>query len=346
MIHLLAHILAKQPIEPTNGEGLPYWALWFLLCIIILLIFFIFLRDKSLRQRLNLFFSRAKRRLVKMRLQARLKKENRKREQLIQELGREAWAEGVNVEKSEKILKELKSLGVKENVVDKELYEAEARIDKLESQNQATLLKHNEQVQKKEEEIKPFREKMAEAKEKLNLIELSFIQKQKDKEYAEKILDAEEKNAKEIKTSTKLSDEEKKAKKKGVEENIKNLEKKKEKVHSEIQDLREKKKALEKEIAEYQKKIFESENKIKSIEKEKKEQTRHFQKEIKDWKKNKEKAQKKIKDIEKHKEPLFESLGKTIEKYRVTHKMLSPYYTQIDRAKRRIKEIEDNIKNL
>ena len=346
MILLLAHILEQQPIEPSNGEGLPYWALWFLLCIIILLIFFIFLRDKSLRQRLNLFFSRAKRRLVKMRLQARLKRENRKKEELIQELGKEAWEEGVNVEKSENTLKELKSLEVKENAAEKELEEAEAKIGKLESQNQATLQKHNEQLQKKEEEIKPYREKMAEAKEKLNLIELSFIQKQKDKEYAEKILDAEEKASKEIKTSTKHSEEEKKAKLKEVGENIKNLEKKKDKVHNEIQDLREKKKALEKELAEYQKKIFESESKIKKMEKDKKEQTRRFQKEVKDWRKSKEKAQKKIKDIEKHQEPLFESLGKTIEKHRVTHKILSPYYTQIDRAKRRIREIEENIKNL
>ncbi len=30
-------------------EGLPYWAFWLLLCIIILLLFFIFLRDKDLR---------------------------------------------------------------------------------------------------------------------------------------------------------------------------------------------------------------------------------------------------------------------------------------------------------
>ncbi len=165
-------------------------------------------------------------------------------------------------------------------------------------------------------------------------------------EYAEKILEAEERAAKEMKDSTKFSAEEKRTQKKEVAENIKNLEKKREKIRTELQVLREKKSAMEMEIDKFQKKIIESENKIKKIEKEKKEQTRNFQKETKEWKRNKEKSQKKIKDIEKHKEPLFEGLGKLINQHRVENKKLTPFYSQIDRTNRRIKEVEENIKNL
>lgn len=337
---------ALQAESPLQSEGLPYWALWFLLCIIALLTFFIFLRDKSLRQRLNLFFSRAKRRMVKIRLQARLKRENRKKDDLIQEMGQEAWIAGVTIEKGEKIIKELKDLGTKENSSQKDLEEAELKIDKLEDQHNAALKKHEDQIQKTEDEIKPIKEKMTETKENAKLTELSLIQKQKDMEYAEKILEAEERAAKETKASTKLSAEEKKAKKKEVDENIKNLEKKREKTRTELQTLREKKSAMEMDIDKFQKKIIESENKIKKIEKDKREQTRIFQKEIKEWKRNKEKSQKKIKDIERNKEPLFESLGKLTNEHRVDNKNLTPFYSQIDRSNRRIKEIEDNIKNL
>ncbi len=49
-----------QTPPPGSQEGLPYWILWFLLCIILLLLAFIFLRDKDLRQRLNRFLFGAK----------------------------------------------------------------------------------------------------------------------------------------------------------------------------------------------------------------------------------------------------------------------------------------------
>lgn len=346
MSNILINIFMLQQGSPIPREGLPYWTLWFLLCIIALLTFFIFLRDKSMRQRLNLFFSRAKRRLIKIRLQARLKRENRKKEELLRELGQNARKENVSVEKSEKIVKELKSLEAKENTSQKDLEDAEMKIDNLENQFSALLKKHEDQIQKTEEEIKPIRDKMAEAKEKEKLAELSLIQQQKDMEYAEKILESEEKAAKEIKASAKLSAEEKKARTKESTENIKNLEKKREKTRSELQALREKKSAAEKEIEKFQKKIIDCENKIKKIEKEKKEHTRSSQKGIKEWKRSKEKSQKKIKDIERYKEPLFDGLGKIIDEHRVENKKLSPFYSQIDRTNRRIKEVKENIKNL
>ncbi len=346
MSSILTSVYALQIESPLQGEGLPYWTLWFLLCIIALLTFFIFLRDKSLRQRLNLFFSRAKRRMVKIRLQARLKRENRKKDEFIKEMGQEAWTEGVNVEKGEKIIKELKDLETKENSAQKDLEEAEIKIEKLEDQYNTACKKHEDQIQKTEDEIEPIKEKMAETKEKAKLAELSLIQKQKDMEYAEKILEAEERTAKETKASTKFSAEEKRAKKKEVDENIKNLEKKREKTRTELQTHREKKSAMEAEVDKFQKKIIESENKIKKIEKDKREQTRIFQKETKEWKRNKEKSQKKIKDIERHKEPLFESIGKLANDHRVDNKKLAPFYSQIDRTNKRIKEVEENIKNL
>ena len=122
---IFASIGVFQVESPLSREGIPNWTMWFFLCIIALLVFFIFMRDKSLRQRLNLFFSRAKRRLIKMRLQARLKRENRKKEELIKELGEEAWKERVSVPKSEKITNELSDLESKENASQKELEEAE-----------------------------------------------------------------------------------------------------------------------------------------------------------------------------------------------------------------------------
>jgi len=58
------YCLLYSQAPPVTREGVPYWILWFLLCIILLLLTFIFLRDKNLRQRLNSFFFGAKKKLL------------------------------------------------------------------------------------------------------------------------------------------------------------------------------------------------------------------------------------------------------------------------------------------
>jgi predicted PurR-regulated permease PerM len=74
MKELLSSLFSSQVPPPGAREGLPYWIFYTLLCIILLLVTFIFLRDKDLRQRLNSFFFSAKRQLIKLRLQDTEKK--------------------------------------------------------------------------------------------------------------------------------------------------------------------------------------------------------------------------------------------------------------------------------
>jgi chromosome segregation ATPase len=71
-------------------EGLPYWIFWLLLCVIVLLGFFVFLRNKDLRQRLSLTLHGPRRRFNRIALQARLLRENKKKTALLQALGRTA----------------------------------------------------------------------------------------------------------------------------------------------------------------------------------------------------------------------------------------------------------------
>jgi len=72
-------------------EGLPFWIFYFLLCIILLLSVFIFLRDKNLRQRINFFFIGAKHKSILIRLRMKLRKERQKQETLWKALGEKAW---------------------------------------------------------------------------------------------------------------------------------------------------------------------------------------------------------------------------------------------------------------
>lgn len=342
----LLSLMSKQPEPLVPKEGLPYWTFWFLLCIILLLITFIFLRDKSLRQRLNLFFSRAKRQMVKIRLQTRLKREIQKKEDMFNELGIETWKEGIKIQQGENVTHELNKLEHQSQASQREFKNLKTKIEMLNKQLIENYEKHQTQIKEKEAEMMPFKEDLAELKEKEKLKEFMIIEKQKEIEETEKIMEMIGKEAKQIDDVPSLSAEEKKNRKKEVQNRRIASEKKKEKAQRELKSLREEKAGFEKEIAKLQGKINNFEGQIKKIEKNKKEQTRKFQKEIKEWEKTKSKTKKKITEIEMQKEPLFANLGKIMDEFRVDHKKLTLFYSKIDRANKRIKDIERDIHNL
>jgi len=88
-------------------EGLPYWILWFLLCVIVLLLAFIFLRDKDLRLRLNEFLSGAKKRVKRTQLRIRLNREEKRKAEVVKDVGRAAWKVRIPGEKYESFFQPL-----------------------------------------------------------------------------------------------------------------------------------------------------------------------------------------------------------------------------------------------
>lgn len=346
MINSILSILSLQETSPIPKEGAPYWILWFFLCIIILLITFIFLRDKSLRQRVNLFLSKAKRRLIKTHLQTKIRKEKRKKDGLIMELGIKTWNEGIRDKISEKIDKNIETLDESKNRSQKELEEINSKIKKLDNQLTESDEKLDDLIEQQEGDKKPFQEKLDETKEKERLIELHLIQKQKEIEDEEKSLKAAEGKLKNIELNSDLSEANKKSQINEVKEKIKNLETGREKIQKELEELRKEKPELEKEIKNIQRKVNDYGRAIKKIEKEKKEKRRIILKEIKELRKDESTVQKKIKETEKQKEPLFEDLGNIIDKYRVDSKELTPLYSQIDKINKRVQDIEKQIQNI
>ena len=105
--------------EPSQiaREGLPFWIFWLLLCVILLLVTFIFLRDKDLRQRVNAFFFGARRRFERLRLQVKIKKENQNKRDLFKELGNKTWEAGISHQQTGKISAEINALEKKKFLI-------------------------------------------------------------------------------------------------------------------------------------------------------------------------------------------------------------------------------------
>jgi chromosome segregation ATPase len=154
-----------ETTPPLQKEGLPYWILWLLLCIILLLSMFIFLRDKDLRYRLNLFLSGAKRRMKRAQFQLRLTREKRKKADLLRDLGKKVRAENIARPRYTHLLKEIDLLEKKGAERQAELKGIVTRIMNL---------------QKKQEELKQASKGPAKLKESFKLFDTRKILAFKD----------------------------------------------------------------------------------------------------------------------------------------------------------------------
>lgn len=141
-------------------EGLPYWAFWLLLSVIVLLLFFIFLRDKDLRWRMSAFLSGAKRRMIRMRLAARIRHEKEKKAALWKELGRKAWSEDVRIESTEETFRSLSVLEEEMNRRQAEWQEAYGRIEALETDQENARKLRKAALDAEEEARRPLEERL------------------------------------------------------------------------------------------------------------------------------------------------------------------------------------------
>lgn len=321
----LEDIFAKQTPPPGSSEGLPYWIFWLLLFFILLLLIFIFLRDKDLRRRINLFFFGAKKKLIRLRLQARLKREHRKKDETIRNLGKKVWEDNLEIPKGDKIRQELHRLEDSKKNLEHESEEVQSKIMGLESDQEQFIQKHKDSVAEYESAMKPHQEKCAEIKIEERVLEVKVTEKQKE-------LDGYIRGINALRNEDKGSLEE--------------LIKQKEEADETIKSLVTKRLELEKERKQHQEKIDAWDKKVNATEEGGKKRIREFHREIKEWKKNKEKLLEKIEHIEEKKIPLFMRLGKQTDESRHNQQELSLFYSQIDRFNQRIHDLERQIKNL
>ncbi|MDH7512319.1 MAG: hypothetical protein QHH14_05160 [Clostridiales bacterium] len=232
-------LIAFQAQPSLQHEGLPYWLFWFLLCIIMLLVVFIFLRDKQLRVRLSSFLAGAKRRSLLFRLKFQLKKERQKREKLLRQLGEKAWDEDIPVEGSELISTELTRLFEKRNASQMEWKKAFTELERLHKELEASIRLHGEKREKKKTEKSPFDELMKRKKGEEKALKKTLKDRERERQVAEVRREKEEirKKIEEFEGALKDIDSEAKAERRELERAIRHQEKLKERTEHRLKDI-------------------------------------------------------------------------------------------------------------
>lgn len=335
-----------QTGKDISKEGLPYWILWLLLCIILLLVIFIFLRDKDLRHRISSFLSGAKRKMLRMRLQAKLKKEKAKREALIAELGKKAWSEDVSVASAAEICQRLRSLDEENHHCQKRWHELYSRVETLHGDHEKVRQKYLPLIKEQEDAKKPYDEKLDQIKGMEKAVGKDLQQAHREIASAENSLRASENEAQSIESHPKMSGDDKSAALARLREKAGELENQAAVWREKIPGLQEQASRLRMEKEENTARAEVHARKIKELRDELKEQSGLFGKKIKDLEEEKKKVQEKIIELKKIMDPIFESLGRTINEDRVDNKELAIIYFQIDGADQAIARLHKDIENL
>lgn len=342
---MLSFLLPPQPTSEIT-QGLPFWIFWFLLCVILLLVLFIFLRDKDLRRRISLFLSGARRRVTRLRLQAKLRKEKEKKVSLWKELGKTAWQEDVRAACVETEFGKLAAIEADIGDLQKTWHDVYSRIEALGREHEASIRKFRALIEELEnarrphdEELKALLSKRREVREAVEagLLELDSQEAQ---------VMAADKEARQIEGNARLKEAEKAARIDKVREKAAAQAAQVRSFRDKIPLLEEERRHLDLRIVEVEARIKDVNDRINRATDEQKKLLAAQEKEIREWQKNKDRLQDRIVEDKRLMEPLFESAGRALDETRLENEALVVVYFQIDSVNKAVSELESRIEHL
>jgi len=270
---------------------------------------------------------------------------NRKKEELLRELGQKIWEERLDIQGSEKINATLaKLMESKASLLD-ELVETEIKISKLKKRIEEKIVKSEIKISGQKTELKIRNERLSSAKDKTKATRSLITQKKKDAEKATKNILLLKKEKSTLEKTSPLNEEIQKSIDR-ISKQIEEAENTRKDIDLSQKELRKQQIIEEEEEQNLNDKSQEEGKLTKRIEDENKKEMDELKKEINEWERNKVRVQEKIEKIEKRTVPLFENLGILTDHTRIEHKLLLLNYSQIDRNKKRITDIEQQLKDL
>jgi len=338
-------IFQAQPALEA-GEGLPFWLLWFLLFVIILLVAFIFLRDKDLRRRLSSFLSGARRHMLRLRLQVKLKKERQKKTALWRELGKMAWNEDFRAPCIEGECAKLTALEEEIGRHQKTWHDVYSRIEVLGKEHEAALQRFRALVAEQEESRRPHQEEMAalagRKREILDALESAL----REAESAEAQIKAAKADVRAAEDGPRPAPAERASRADKARDKVAALAARARDLRGRVSRLQEERYRLERRLEEVEGRIRVFNSAIRRIDEEYRERLEARGKEIREWQKAKEHVQDKIVGVKRLMEPLFENVGRILDEARIDHEDMAVLYFQIDGVDRAISEIETRLEHL
>jgi len=336
----------SQEAATIPAEGLPTWLFYLLICVILFLVLFIFLRDKDLRRRLSAFLSSAKRKMIRLRLQARLKKEKERKALLWNELGKTAWSEDIPLDSAADIRRKLAAVEEERQARQLEWQDLYSRIEALNRVHQEARTRHTDLLEALAAERRPPADRHQAVEARLQALAREAEQRPERLTAAEYEIRATEGEMRSAVDDRKLSDAERTAQHEKGRAHIRDLLALQEELRARGPNLEAERAALAAEESALRLRLDENAARREQALADWQKREGLFQTEMHGLEKARDGVQNRLVELKRLSEPLFESFGKAVDEARPEHETLALHYFQIDGVERRIQELASRIENL
>ena len=155
------------------------WAFWLLLIIIVFLVVVIFIRDKGIREAVKNLFLRVKKKIHVARIKSKINKENEKKNELLRNLGEEAWRKSVDtgfvIEEKNKV----DNLSAEKTSTDAEIERLNGEIETHKKSGDDFSKKQETLIKEQEEKLAPLEKELSRVKKDLHDWEKDLNEKEK-----------------------------------------------------------------------------------------------------------------------------------------------------------------------
>ena len=339
-------LLTQEAAPNIPPEGLPTWLFYLLICVILFLVLFIFLRDKDLRRRLSAFLSSAKRKMIRFRLQARVRKEKERKVMLWNELGKTAWSEDIPLENAADIRQKLAALEEERNARQLEWQDLYSRIEALNRVHQEARTRHTALLDALAAERRPHADRRQAVEARLQALAREAEQAPEKLTAAEYEIRATEEEMRSAVDDRSLGDAERTARHEKGRARIRALRARQEELRARGPDLEAERAALAAEESQLRLRLDENAARRDQALADWEKRDGLYQTEMRGLEKARDRVQNRLVELKRLSEPLFESFGQVLDEARPEHELLALLYFQIDGVERRIQELTARIENL
>jgi chromosome segregation ATPase len=304
------------------------------------------MRDKDLRQRLSSFLAGARQKMLRARLRAKIRKFKARKSALWRELGQKAWNK--DIRDSHTVVESEKLEAIEEEIQGHQMkwHETLSLIDELNHRQEEIREKFRVMLREEETGRKPLIEEMNSIQNQLRELVNTSSDSAERLESAAAELKGLDKEVHNIRKNLKITEEERISR-------IRKNDELKRSLHDLSRELQEKISSLETEQTvlrgkqqDTQERIDIINEKIREITGKNQESTLNIEREIKESEKAKNKIQARIVELKRQMEPLYETMGKALDRSRPEDKELEILYFEIDGTEKSIRDLEARIEKL
>lgn len=316
---------------------------WALIILIVILVIYILIRDRALRDVIGRFFAWIRKKIRLAKMKGELNRERLNKEEWVKKLGETVWEKEIKDPSIADHMGEISDLKGEETLSKERLDALNADIEKHRQDFEEFKKAQESRVQEAVKEKDPLEEDLKNLEKQLHALDKEVKECEKQKIKANKGIEHNRKERELSEEDVTLSNIEKQQRREETEARIQSFEKEIEGGDEKLQGLSTEKSGLQDKIKVIQSKVDNLTSQIKKLEEDLKSREDQTDDAVKKLEDNKRALNVKIVGVQKQLNLLFMKVGEKVNQDRPDNELLSDIYSRIDALDSKIRKLETQL---